>query len=205
MARIVCTGRTDTTITCKVVDLPDNAYYVRWYLGTSESLMPDAGWNVAVDTATGRESPPFTFTVFDPEADVVEPLEPSTLYLVKVLLVESDNSTRIEVLQRPAATEWVWGTWATLGVPAAEFNRLIDMVFAVAAAPLRPTPSTITLPGTAANYYVTAGTPMLDSEVNAVRSLISTLGASVPAAADEELRITADFFTGLVDSLYSIV
>lgn len=203
MARIVCTERTATTITCKVVDLPDNAYYVRWYLGTSDSLMPDAGWNVAVDTATGRESPPFTFTVFDPEADVVEPLEPSTLYLVKVLLVESDNSTRIEVLQQPFMTEWEWGSWSSLGVPASEFNRLIDMIFAVNYAPRRPATTPI-LSDVATDYHVQPDTPMLTSQFKAVRDCLIDLGATSPPTATEDTRITSAFFNGLVSSLYSI-
>lgn len=203
MARIVCTGRTDTTITCKVVDLPSYAFYVRWYLGVTESLMPYAGYTTAIETASGRESGELTFTVFDPEASVTEPLEPSTLYLIKVLLVEADNATRRDVLQQPFMTEWQWGSWSSRGVPAAEFNRLIDMIFAVNYAPRRPATTPI-LSDVATDYHVQPETPMRASQFNAVRDCLIDLGATSPPTATEDTRITSASFTGLVSSLYSI-
>lgn len=203
MARIEIVSRTATTLTCKAVDLPAEAVYVRWYIGVSESLMPDAGYNIAVNTATGRESPPFTFTVFDPEASVVEPLEPSTLYLVKVQLVKADNSTRVDVLQQPFMTEWEWGSWSSRGVPASEFNRLIDMIFAVNYAPRRPATTPI-LSDVATDYYVQSGASMLASQFNAVRSCLIDLGATSPPVATKGGSNTSSFFNGLVSSLYSI-
>lgn len=203
MARIVCTGRTATTITCKVVDLPSYAVYIRWYLGVTESLMPDAGYTTAIETTSGRESRPFTFTVFDPEASVVEPLEPSTLYLIKVLLVEADNTTRRDVLQQPFMTEWEWGSWSSRGVPASEFNRLIDMIFAVNYAPRRPATTPI-LSDVATDYYVQSGASMRASQFNEVRDCLIDLGATAPPVATKGGRNTASFFNGLVSSLYSI-
>lgn len=193
MAHIELVSRTATTLTCRVADLPSWAAGVNWYIGLDTGDMP---YNMSCSAAD-------TTWTFSRVEHMERPgtgfaMEDSTLYYVKYVAYDSGGNRPDPAQTDAFATLWVWSSWSTLGVPAAEFNRLIDLVFAVAAA------KGITLPGTAASYYVTAGTSMRASQLNAVRSLIATLGASVPAAADEDLRITADFFTGLVDSLYSI-
>ena len=198
MAHIELVSRTATTLTCRAADLPSWAAGVNWYIGLHTSDMPFAQSRDAADTT-------WTFSLVEhaERPGTGFAMESGTLYYVKFVAYDSSGN-RPEPAQTDCfATLWEWdsdvSSGAEFGITAAEFNRFIDLVFAAAAA------KGISLSGSASSYYVTAGTDMLASQVNAVRSLISALGASVPSAARSGGSITAAFFNGLVNSLYSIV
>lgn len=197
MAHIELVSRTATTITCRAVNLPDWAVIINWYIG-----LDDAGTFNQSQTVANNTTWTFERVEHPERPGTGFAMEDSTLYYIKFATYDASgvrHDDLFPVQKARIATLWEWDTWATLGVPAAEFNRLVDLIFAAATA------KEITLPGAASDYYVTAGTEMLDSQVNAVRSLLSTLGASVPSAASSGGGITAAFFNGLVNSLYSIV
>lgn len=184
MPEVKLVSRTDTSLTCEAVDLPENAYGVNWYIGTSADDMP------FVTSCDGD-----TVWTFDG-------LQSGTLYYVKFLPYDASQNRLDPAVTDSFATLWEWDSDVSSGeefcMTAAEFNRFIDLIFDVAAA------KSISLSGSASSYNVTAGTDMLASQVNAVRSLISDLDASVPEAAYAGGDITASFFNGLVNSLYSI-
>lgn len=183
-------SRTTTSITVRAINLPAGAAGVNWYLGTSTSSMPFVeSWDGVTNGATA------SYTLYG--------LQPNTLYYVKFLPYDAYGG-RLDPAHTDAfATQWQWDSDVTsgaeFGMTAAEFNRFIDLVFATATA------KGISLSGSASSYYVTRGTDMLASQVNNVRSLISTLGASVPSAAVRGSSIKASFFNGLVSSLYTLI
>ena len=205
MAYIELISRTENTLTCHVAGLPDEVVALNWYIG------PD--WNGTYN-GHGSADANWTFSkVEHPERPGTGyDMEDSTVFVVKFAAFDA-YGVRRDDLQPPLgaafATSWVWNSslssWSELGFPAAEFNRFIDLVFAVAEAKRSSKESEIYLPDTAAAYYVTAGTDMQADQLNAVRLLVRTLGTTVPDAAIVGGRITTAFFNGLVDSLYNIV
>lgn len=191
-------SRTSTSITVKAVGLPTDAAGVNWYFGTSTGSMPFVtSWDGVYDGETAA----YTFSG----------LQPNTLYYIKFLPYDAyvgrldpayTDSFTTAANDRPA--DWAWestvSSGAAFGMKAAEFNRFIDRIYAFAAY------KGITLPGYASSYYVTAGTDMLASEVNAVRALISAMAppTALPGAVSRGSAITAAFFNGLKNSLNSI-
>ena len=199
MAHIELVSRTTTSITCRAVNLPDWARVVNWYIGLNENGEYNQSRDVANTTWTFTrlehpERPGTGFAMTD-----------STIYYIKFATFDANGVRHDDLfpVQRARfATLWEWdsdvASGAEFSMTAAEFNRFIDLVFSAATA------KGISLAGTASSYYVTAGTDMLASQVNSVRSLISALGASVPSEVRPGRSITAAFFNGLVNSLYSI-
>lgn len=102
-----------------------------------------------------------------------------------------------------APTKWTWESTVSSGndikMTAAEFNRFVDRVFEFL-------DYVGVSGGAASDYYVTKGTRMMASEVNAVRTLINKMNppTAVPAAASSGSVIRASFFNGLKNSLNSI-
>ena len=197
MAYIELVSRTATTLTCRVVDLPSWAAGVNWYIGLDTGDMPYAQSRDAADTT-------WTFSRVEhaERPGTGFAMESGTLYYVKFVAYDSSGNRPDPAQTTAFATLWEWdsvvSSGAEFGMTAAEFNRFIDLIFDVVAA------KGISLSGSASSYYVTAGTDMLASQVNAVRSLLSALGASVPGEAYAGGDITAAFFNGLVNSLYSV-
>lgn len=191
-------SRTATSITVKSVGLPSDAAGVNWYIGTSTDSMPFVtSWDGVYDGKTAA----YTFSG----------LQPNTLYYIKFLPYDAyggrldpayTDSFTTTANDRPANWEWesTVSSGSAMNMTAAEFNQFIDRIFAFAAYKGE------TLPGYASSYYVTAGTDMLASEVNAVRALISAMSppTAPPSAASRSSAITAAFFNGLKNSLNSI-
>lgn len=106
---------------------------------------------------------------------------------------------------RSRPSDWSWESTVSKGsairMTAAEFNRFIDRIYEFAAY------RGASLSGSAGSYYVTKGSDMLASEVNAVRALINAMSppTAPPGPVSSDSTITAAFFNGLRDSLNSIV
>lgn len=207
MAYIELVSRTYNTLTCGVVGLPSWVAGINWYIGTSTGSMP---FNQSRDAANTT----WTFErVEHPERPGTGfAMTNNTLYFVKFAAYDA-NGVRHDDLQPVItdcfATLWEWDSDVTagaeFGITAAEFNRFIDLVFAADAGIATAAQTAQKLTGSASQYYVTRNTGMLASQVNNVRSLIATLGASVPSAAVRGGRIKASFFNGLVSSLYTLI
>lgn len=196
MASIELVSRTQTSLTCRATDLPDEANMIRWYIGVVSSDMPYNGYcSIAMDTW-----PTWTFTG----------LSPGTTYLVKISVRAADQSAIGSAVtlsfttqpERPANWEWesTVSSGRAINMTAAEFNRFVDRVSEF----INYVYGDVGVD--ASSYYVTKGTRMRAIEVNAVRALINTMYPETPVqnAAVSGETITASFFNGLKNSLNSI-
>ena len=189
-------SRTATSITVRAINLPAGAAGVNWYFGTSTGSMPFVeSWNGVYNGATNA----YTFSG----------LQPNKVYVIKFLPYDAYQGRLDPAFTAAFATQWSWDSDVTsgaeFGITAAEFNRFIDLVYAADVGIATAAQKAQKLTGSASQYYVTRNTSMLASQVNNVRSLISTLGASVPSAAVRGGSIRASFFNGLVNSLYTLI
>lgn len=197
MASIELVSRTQTSLTCRATGLPSNANMIRWYIGVATSDMPYQGYcSIAMD-----DWPCFTFTG----------LSPGTTYLVKISVRAADQSAiggavTLSFSTLPARpANWAWESTVSKGSPinltAAEWNRFLDRIFAFVEY------KGLTLQATAANYYVTKGSPMIMGQFNAALATIDAMSPPVapPSRVLRGTTITAADFNGLKDSLNSIV
>lgn len=212
MADIELVSRTQTSLTCRATDLPDNAYYIRWYIAIPGNEQTDFPWNGSL-TIGDADWPCWTFThVGDAKDDSSTwiPFEPNTTYAVKISVRASDQSaignaiTRYFTTQPERPANWAWESIVSSGrainMTAAEFNRFVDRVSEF----INYVYGDVGVD--ASSYYVTKGTRMRAIEVNAVRALINTMYPETPVqnAAVSGETITAAFFNGLMNSLNSI-
>lgn len=213
MADIALISASTRSLTCQAIELPSGATYIRWYIGLTESDMPFNGYCSIADASW----PLWTFDhIGKPEEDGGDPsawidLQPGTTYLVKISVRDANQNAIGSAVTRSFTTaanvrpaSWGWESTVSKGsairITAAEFNRFVDRVFAFAAY------KGVSLTVSPSAYYVTKGTGMLASEVNAVRTLIASMSPStaLPTAASTGSAITAAFFNGLKNSLNSI-